>query len=113
MIRSGDDDRIIKSRPSAINSRLPLIAIRGTDNTCFEMKDPFLFGGLPSTLLRALSLSKGSPPNKKIIPLRTPCLGGEISILDESDYKSKRLSSFEKPLLRNYLIFLNEVFIIL
>jgi hypothetical protein len=41
------------------------------DNACFEMKEAFLFGGL-------------SPPNKKIIPLRTPCLGGEISILDES-----------------------------
>jgi hypothetical protein len=34
------------------------------------MIEAFLFGGLPSTLLRALSLSKGSPPNKKSLSLR-------------------------------------------
>ncbi len=52
-------------------------------NVGFDLEEDFLFGGLPSTLLRALSLSKASPPNKKITSLRAQRLCGEISILSK------------------------------
>jgi len=45
------------------------------------MEEGFLFGGLS---LRFAPGAAGSPPNRKVIPLRTPSLCGEISVLDKS-----------------------------
>jgi hypothetical protein len=50
------------------------------------MKESFLFDGLSPPFA---SDAAGSPPNKKVIPLLSPSLCGEISTLDKMVSRDK------------------------
>jgi len=79
--QAGDGDWIRNSFPSILKSVL-FGSSSSHQQLCPRKCRSLLFGGIPSVLLRALSLSKGSPPNKKVLSLRTLRLRDENAILD-------------------------------
>jgi len=75
-----------KLPPFGNRSEIP--TVQGPEGRWLLCKRSFLFGDISSTLLRALCLSKDSPPKKYVLgaPLR-PC--GDISILDKNEVSER------------------------